>query len=75
MVIKQASQTCDCGLSMEFPEAEIKTKCLCGAAWILGPEGHWYTSGPSAKPVKTKKNHYERYMARRKLKKRKKRRR
>ncbi|WP_088227814.1 hypothetical protein [Desulfosporosinus sp. FKB] len=67
MVLKQASQTCYCGLPMEFPEAEVKTKCLCGALWVLGPEGYWYTQGPiiTTETIKTKSSRYERYMSRR----------
>ncbi|WP_407306431.1 hypothetical protein [Desulfosporosinus sp. SB140] len=40
VVIKQMSKTCYCGLPMEFPDGEIRTKCLCGALWILGQEGY-----------------------------------
>lgn len=67
MLLKQATQTCFCGLPMEFPEGEIRAKCLCGAVWILGQEGYWYTSGPVIIPTmaKAKPSRYERYMNRR----------
>ncbi|WP_407310997.1 hypothetical protein [Desulfosporosinus sp. SB140] len=67
MVIKQVEKQCYCGLPMEFPEGEIRAKCLCGAIWELGQEGYWYTSGPviSSTSMKTKPSRYERYMNRR----------
>lgn len=67
MLLKQATQTCYCGLPMTFPEGEIRAKCLCGAVWDLGREGYWYTSGPViiTTSTKTRPSRYERYMKRR----------
>ncbi|WP_040413430.1 hypothetical protein [Desulfosporosinus sp. OT] len=42
MVLKQASTAqCVCGQAVEFPEAQVKTMCRCGAIWELGHAGYW----------------------------------
>lgn len=41
MVIKQSEKSCICGQTLEFPEAQIKHRCTCGAVWELSIDGLW----------------------------------
>jgi len=51
MVVKQElSQRCVCGQAIEFPDAQVKVACQCGAVWILSFESFWSIKGvPLAK--------------------------
>lgn len=54
-MVKQASTvTCTCGQPIEFPEGEIKFVHDCGAVWVCGPEGFWYTEVPELAPILAK---------------------
>lgn len=60
MVTKQLPQACKCGWQMKFPEAQVKTTCLCGSVWELGLGGVWFIQLEFAPFVaKVKSKHYE----------------
>ena len=43
-MVKQALQTCTCGLNLKLPEGEIRTVCRqCGAKWEIDCGGFWFS--------------------------------
>ena len=70
--MEQLKPRCKCGQAMEFEPGQTKARCLnsrCGMRWEVGPEGYWATglftlsfTPIFTEAVKTKLNHYDKYM-------------
>ena len=40
----QSTQTCICGLTMTFPEGEVRATCSCERVWEISTGGIWFTN-------------------------------